>query len=434
MTKPGSFSNARLVATLALAMGVMSFDQCGIGFLLPFMKPELHLTNTQIGMIASIYWVAFAVASYGVGILADARGSARNFLVVVLGVFGLGSLLSGLVGGVSSLLAARAVMGMLAGALLTLGQSVLGSCSPPDKVGTNMGLVTGLGSSLSGLVVAPIVLVQIASAFGWRLGYLAIALPAWLAAALVYRNVVDATRPMATPADIKPPRAILSGMRAVMRYRNIVLCSLLCSLSVAYVGLGFTFLPTYFVTVRGFSPTQMSGLVVVLGLSSIVFAIALPAISNRFGRKPVLVAACCTSILAPLAAYYYDGSVIILGSLLFLGWSISGTGAFSMGIIPAETVDGALLSRALGSVIALGVLLGGLAGPMVAGWSADRWGGGAPLLVQAACAAVAGFVAFGLQETAPRVLASRNAKAQNIAASARVVPAAVAPDAPCRQC
>jgi ACS family hexuronate transporter-like MFS transporter len=420
--------NARLVTTLALAMGVMSFDQCGIGFLLPFIKPELHLTNTQIGTIASIYWVAFAVASYGIGILADVRGSARNPLVAVLGIFGLCSLLSGLVGGVGSLLVARAVMGLLAGALLTLGQSVLGACSPPDKVGTNMGLVTGLGSSFSGLVVAPIVLVQIASALGWRAGHVAIALPAWLAAVLVSRNMFQADRAAAKAAAIgKGLQAILSGLRAVTRNRNIVLCAILCSLSVAYVGLGFTFLPIYFVTVRAFSLTQMSALIVVLGLSSILFAIALPAISNRFGRKIVLITACGTSILTPLAAYYYGGSVIVLGVLLFLGWSMSGTGSFSMGIIPAETVHGDLLSRALGSVIALGVLFGGLAGPTIAGWSADHWGPGAPLLVQAACAAIAAFAAMGLHETAPRIVARWKSESRAADHDAPVVPdAAVA--------
>jgi predicted MFS family arabinose efflux permease len=402
--------NFNLVATLALAMGVMSFDQCGIGFLLPFIKPDLQVTNTQVGMIASTYWVAFAVASYATGIVADARGSAQRYLVVVLSIFGLCSLFSGLVGRFETLLIARAIMGALAGALLTLSQSLLGRNSPADKVGTNMGLVTGLGSSLSGLIVAPVALVQIASAFGWRAGYVAIAFPAWLAAVLVARNIGDTSRNSRLQPLAKGGPSFVSGLRAVARHRNIVLCALLCSLCISYVGLGFTFLPIYFVTMRGFSPTEMSGLIVILGASSILFSIVLPAISNRFGRRVVLAIACSLSILAPLAALYYDGPVVILGALLFVGWAMAGTGSFSMGIIPAETVSGDELSRALGSVIALGVLLGGLVGPLIAGWSADHWGPGAPLLVQAGCAGAAGLVAIALKETAPRILSARDAK------------------------
>jgi predicted MFS family arabinose efflux permease len=424
MGKSNSSGNAKLVATIALAMGVMSFDQGSVGYLLPFIKPDLRLSDTEIGAIASTYWVTFAIASYAIGILASARGVAKRYLIAMLILFGLCAFLSGFVKDSGSLLFARAAMGTLAGALLTLGQSVLGLSSPPDKVGTNMGLVTGLGGSLSGLVVAPVVLVHIATAFGWRAGYFAITLPAWLAALLVFLNIPKfGGRDTKAIAVGNKAAGIVSGLREVVRHRNIVLCTLLCSLYVAYLGLGLTFLPIYFVSVRGFSPTQMSALIVVLGLSSILFAIALPVISNRFGRKPILAVACITSVLAPLAAYYFEGPAIILAALLFLGWSMSGTGTFSMGIIPSETVSGDVLSRALGSVIAFGVLLGGLAGPTIAGWSADRWGGGAPLLVQAACAAIAGLTAMALHETAPQVLARHRAGGQALAGGEQFVPA-----------
>ncbi len=419
MTTQSPCYNVRLVATLALSMGVMSFDQASIGYLLPFMKPDLHLTNTQIGVASSTYWVTFAVASYGAGILADKPSSVRTYLIAVLCAFGVCSLFSAFVSSVDTLFLARAVMGVLAGALLTLGQSLLGLASPPEKVGTNMGLVTGMGSSLSALVIAPVVLVQIADAVGWRFGYVAIALPAWLAGVLVFRNILEPEKPNPQPLAVgNKARLLLTGVAELIRYRNILLCVLLCSLTVAYISLGFTFLPIYFVNVRHFSPAEMSSLIVVLGLSSILFAITLPAISDRFGRKVVLLTVCATSVLTPLAACYYDGPVVGLAALLFLGWSMSGTGTFSMGIIPAETVGGEILSRALGFVIALGVLLGGLAGPTIAGWSADRWGAGAPLLVQALCAATASCVAMALHETAPRKLSSGGNKGRAVSASA----------------
>ena len=85
---------------------------------------------------------------------------------------------------------------------------------------------------------------------------------------------------------------------------------------------------------------------------------------------------------------------------------MAGTGSFFMGIIPSETVAGDILSRALGSVIALGVLLGGLIGPLIAGWSADRWGVGAALAVQGACAGLGMITALALRETVNRGAAS----------------------------
>jgi len=347
--------------------------------------------------------------------LANTLGSVRTYLIAVLAAFGLCSLLSTMVEGVNSLLLARAVMGLLAGAILTLVQSLLALGSPPDKVGTNMGLVTGLGGSLCGLILAPIILVQIASAAGWRAGYFAIAVPACIAAALVFWNIRRSGEAQAKPvANGASTQTLLSGMREIFRHRNIVLCVILCSLYVAYLSLGFTFLPIYLVNIRHFSPTQMSALIVVLGVSSILFTIALPPISNRFGRKVVLIVACGTSMLTPLAAHYFEGPVVVLGALMFFGWALAGAGTFSMGIIPAETVDAEVLSRVIGIVIALGVLLGGLAGPMIAGWSADRWGAGAPLLVEALCAVIATCAAMALHETAPGKLARRDNKGPGV--------------------
>ena len=113
-----------------------------------------------------------------------------------------------------------------------------------------------------------------------------------------------------------------------------------------------------------------------------------------------------SGVVAPVSASYFERSPDILAIPFVLGLSTSGTGIFLMSIISAETVQGKALSRALGIVIATGVLVGGLAGPLIAGWSADRWGIGAPLLVQAACAALAAFAAMALRETAPRRVAA----------------------------
>jgi ACS family hexuronate transporter-like MFS transporter len=398
--------NFTLVLTIALAMGVMSFEQGSVGYLMPFIQPELRLSNTEIGAVASVYWATFAIASYGMGVIADRRRKVRNSLRVVLGAFGFCASLSGVSGGIVSLLLARAVMGILAGALLTLTQVLLGLGSTPKKVGSNIGVATGLGGSLSGLVLAPILLVQSATLIGWRASYFMIAVPSWLAAWLVYRNLIEPAVERTTSFSDRPrAESVLTGLKAILAYRNIVICALLCSLYIAYVGLGMTFLPLFFVHARGFSPSQMSLLVAVLGASSLLFSIVLLTISDKFGRKKILMLACGIGILTPLSAYAYHGPPVILAALLFVGWAMAGTGSFYMGIIPAETVSADILSRALGLVIAFGVLLGGLIGPSVAGWSADRWGAGAPLVVQGACAAFAMIAALALKETAPRATA-----------------------------
>lgn len=56
-----------------------------------------------------------------------------------------------------------------------------------------------------------------------------------------------------------------------------------------------------------------------------------------------------------------------------------------------------------------GVMVGGLLGPSVAGWSADQWGLKSTMYIQAGCAALAALVAIGLHEHRNRHPVTRRA-------------------------
>jgi hypothetical protein len=72
-----------------------------------------------------------------------------------------------------------------------------------------------------------------------------------------------------------------------------------------------------------------------------------------------------------------------------------------MGTIPAETVVQGSVATALGLVMGVGEVLGGVVGPTLAGMAADRWGLTAPLWIEVGCAIAGGLIALGLIETAP---------------------------------
>lgn len=43
----------RLLLILFMTFGFVFFDRLALSFLFPFMSAELHLTNTQLGMVSS---------------------------------------------------------------------------------------------------------------------------------------------------------------------------------------------------------------------------------------------------------------------------------------------------------------------------------------------------------------------------------------------
>jgi MFS family permease len=149
----------------------------------------------------------------------------------------------------------------------------------------------------------------------------------------------------------------------------------------------------------------MSYLMSVLGLSAAFFSFVVPALSDRFGRRPVIVIFNLIGLLVPLAALYFQGSLILLGALIFIGWSASGTFPLFMGTVPSETIPARYVATSLGMVVGLGEILGGVGAPAIAGRAADHYGLQAPLAIMAVCAVVGTVLALFLRETAPIRLA-----------------------------
>jgi MFS family permease len=170
---------------------------------------------------------------------------------------------------------------------------------------------------------------------------------------------------------------------------------------VAWMVLGWAFLPLFYIKVRQIGNGQMSVLMSVLGLSAAFFSFVVPALSDRFGRRPVIVIFNFIGLLVPLAALHFHGSLFMLGTLIFIGWSASGTFPLFMGTVPSETIPARYVATSLGMVVGLGEILGGVGAPAIAGRAADLYGLQAPLVIMMGCAAVGTVLALLLRETAP---------------------------------
>jgi MFS family permease len=428
---PKAAYEIRMIGVLTLMFGFVFFDRNAMGNLAPFITTSLHLTNGQIGALSSGLSICWAISGFAIGTLSDALGRRKSILLITVVIFSVCSVLSGLAPSFGVLLASRMLMGLAEGPILPIAQSLVVLESSENRRGFNMGVMQNLGSNLIGSFFGPVVLTALAEYFSWRGAFFVAAVPGLICAALIWlyvrepakdaRVAVAAVEPGVPVAA--PPTSAAATLLQAMGYRNMWICILLSIVMVPWMILGWTFLPTIYGTLRHLSHSETSWLVGALGISAAVFAFIVPGLSDRFGRKPIMIVFTFIGIFYPIAALYYQGSSWMLAALVFLGWSASGTFPLFMATIPSETIPSRYVATTLGLVMGLGELIGGGLVPWLSGRVADYYNNLAVTMwIASGLGVIATILTLFLVETAPvKVAATR--KAARAAAAAGAVAA-----------
>jgi MFS family permease len=391
-----------LVGLLCLNFGILFFDRNALNFLMPYVQPELGLSYTQVGMLGSALSLTWALAAGFVGWLSDKLARRKIIIVVSTLVFSVCSVVSGLAQTFLLLLGARLLMGLSEGGVMPISHAMVAAEVSPQRRGLAQGIAQNLGSALMGSTVAPLVLVPVALAWGWRHAFFLAAAPGLISALLIVLFIVERPIPKAPPRE--------PGARAplveTLTERNVIVCAIISVLLVSYLVVTWAFMPLVLVQYRGIDDNTAANLMAVLGVSSAIAAFAVPGISDYVGRRPVMAIMTYIGTILPLGALYFDGSAWTLGTIFFVGWLFNGIFPMFMATVPTESVNPRQVATAIGIVMGLGEVLGGVFSPTIAGRLSDMFGLTAPLWFLFGLAVVAGTAAWFLKETAPRLVGS----------------------------
>lgn len=388
-----------LVTLLSINFGIVFFDRNALNFLMPFVQPELGLNNTQVGILASALSLTWACAAFGIGVVSDRTGSRKGLLIFATLAFSACSFLSGIAASFVAMLGARLLMGVAEGGVMPISQTMVAAEVKPGWRGLAMGVTQNFGSNLLGSFVAPVALVAFAEAFGWRHAFFLAGAPGLLAAIMMWFVLRE-------PAAVerKEQRKTLS-FREALAERNVLLCAAIGVLMVSYLVVCWAFMPLYLTQVRHFDPSTMGWLMGTLGISAAVGAFLISGLSDRIGRRPLMITMPLIGVILPLGAMYLHGSIWLLAAVFFIGWGLNGIFPLFMATVPSESVPPAHTATVLGICMGIPEVLGGVLAPSIAGYAADLAGLQAPLWIMLGLTVLAALLALGLRETAPRVVA-----------------------------
>jgi predicted MFS family arabinose efflux permease len=396
----------RVLLLLGLAYGFAYFDRMAMTFLSPQVQRDLALSNEEVGWLGSGLSATWALGAYFVGRWSDSIGRRKPFLLGALVLFSFCSVLSGLSWSFGTLLATRIVMGAAEGPFLPICLAILVAASAESRRGLNAGIVQNAFGSILGTALAPFVLIRIAEAFDWRVSFYISGIPGLILALLIWRFIREPER---APAEEREAAPALSPW-AMLRERNIWVCSLVSCFAVGTVVIGSIFMQLYIEGPLGYDPVTRANIMTAVGFCPALGGVLVTWLSDKVGRKGPLIAFAFLMALAPAALLWFDGPVVVLTALMFVSWMGLGTFPLFMGVIPAETLGRARAATAMGLVVAVGELTGGVFGPPIAGRLADWFGLAVPLYVQIGLALAAGVTAFAVTETNPRILARRRSE------------------------
>lgn len=406
--RPSHFRWVVLAMIFVIYM-VAGADRANIGMVVPYIKESFTLSNTDIGAMASLFFLTYAAIQIPAGHFYSKKGT-RGLYGLAIFLTSIATLIMGLANSGTHLKWARALLGFAEGPINIGSLTTINKWFPTQEKGVATGIY--LSSIKFAPAFVPPLCAWIILEYGWRMVFYAFAVPGFFLAVLWYVFVRDNPRDSKFTNDaevhhienpvLSPPAernekkdaavpSVTGTLDRLIRTRVIqplaTNMQVLRSYSVwadafGYFGLVaiaytiMTWIPTYLVQVKEFSIMKVGLVASAPWIGAVLGNIIGGTMSDkvfRSRRKPVMIITAASTIGLMYSLKYAPNDMTILGILLlvagiFLNLGYSMFLAYPMGIATKDKVPfAAAIVNTAGS-------LGGAFGPFAVGIILDLFG------------------------------------------------------------
>ncbi|SAK78964.1 transporter [Caballeronia hypogeia] len=384
-------------------------DRANFGIALPYLKKEYHITNTEAGLIVSLFSFAYGFVQIPVGLLYKRLSEKTTGLLFSVFMI-LTSVFTGLMGTTSSvflLMAYRVGLGLSEGPLGIGCTNVINRWFPAKEKGTATGL--WIAASKLGPLIVPSVCIIVIQLWGWREIFYVFAVPGILLAVVWMffvtnspgenrfcspaerRYIADETtvgnggKPLSRARMTPMPKldAInrtkrvpqLETIRQVFGSWNIFGIALGYGCMIGISNIFISWIPTYLVTVKGFTSVKMGFLASAPFIGAVTGNMLGGIISDRLlggRRKPMMMLGALGTMIMTFLLVDAPDSVAYLGIALMLAGLMLGVGFAGYSAYPMGLATKATYPTAFGIVNSVGQI-GGACAPLAVGLLLDNY-------------------------------------------------------------
>jgi MFS transporter, ACS family, hexuronate transporter len=401
-----------VVALLLFVAGIINYmDRAALGVAAPFVKADLGLSPSELGLIFSTFFIGYAIFAFVGGQLADRYGPVRVYAWAA-SCWSVLCAATGAVTGFTQLFIVRALFGFAEGPMNSTTNRAITNWFPREETSRTIGF-TFSGQTVGSAIAAPIV-GFLALAYGWRIAFFAIGAIGLVWVVLWRHFVTDLPRDNArvSPGELRLVAASRAVSAVPASEQSAPLLSILTRASTLSLGLGMfavnyslyifiSWLPTYLTDALHMDLKQMSvvaaipwacGFVGYVG-GGLVGDFAYTRMRDRLAaRKLTTIAPLGLAAISLIAVNFAPNAVVavtlIAVAVMLLTSSVQACWA---------TIHELVSEKQVGSVSGFVHLLSnisGIIGPSATGYAVQYLGGYDSAFIIAAALALAGVLAM----------------------------------------
>jgi SHS family lactate transporter-like MFS transporter len=312
-----------VVAASFLGWTLDAFDFFLLVFVLRDIAQEFHTDIKAVTFAILLTLAMRPIGAYFFGRAADRWGRRPTLMVDVL-LYSVIELASGFAPSLTVLLVLRAIFGIAMGGEWGVGASLTMESIPPQA----RGFVSGLLQSgyPTGYFLASIVYGLLFQYIGWRGMFMVGVIPALL--------VFYIRRKVPESPSWQPATSVRSNTLGILQsHWRLGIYAILLMTAFNFFSHGTQDLyPTFLQVQHGFSPHEVGLIAVIYNIGAIIGGISFGAMSERFGRRRIIIIAALLSLaVLPLWAFSTTALWLAVGAFLM---QITVQGAW--GVIPVH--------------------------------------------------------------------------------------------------